>query len=70
MDDPYPSVFHTNLTEIDDPDIRSTGRYEQARQTLRIGKMRFVQMEAAALLIREKRLNPKTFGIHMTGFFR
>src|SRR5467141_1788702 len=66
MDDAYPSLLRTYRAQIDKPNIGSTRSNEQTREALRIGKMRFVQMEATTLLIREKCLNPKSFAIQAT----
>src|SRR5712691_3098865 len=68
MNDTYPSLFHAYRTEIDDPNRGETRSNEQTREALRIGKMRWMQMEAPTFLIREKRLDPKSLGIHATRF--
>src|SRR5882672_4321604 len=67
MDDAYPSLLRTYRAQIDKPNIGSTRSNEQTREALRIGKMRFVQMEATTLLIREKCLDPKSLAIQATG---
>src|SRR6266446_5936518 len=65
MDDAYPSLLRTYRAQIDKPNIGSTRSNEQTREALRIGKMRFVQMEATTLLIREKCLDPKSLAMYL-----
>src|SRR6266849_8296784 len=65
----YDSFIPDNVycTQINDPNIGETCSNEPARETLRIGKMRFVQREAATFLVRKKGFDAESFGIKVTG---
>jgi hypothetical protein len=66
MEDPYPSLFHAYRTQRDNPNIGSTRSNEQAREPLRIGKMRLMQMKASTFLVREQGFSPKSLGVQAT----
>jgi hypothetical protein len=69
MNDLDPAISLGNRTQVDDPDVGQASRDHQAGQACRIRDVAFVQVEAAALLIREEGLNPVPFGIPVTRFF-
>src|SRR2546430_13229958 len=66
MDDRYASLLHAYRTQIGGPNIGEPRRNEQAREALRIGKMRFMQMKASTFLVREKGFYPKSLCVQAT----
>lgn len=58
-----PAMLLGYHAQIDDPDVGQAGCDHQAGQTRRVRDVAFVQVEASALLVREKGFNAVAFGI-------
>jgi len=66
MEEAWPSLLHTYRTQGDNPTRGEASCHEEARETLRSGKLRVVQMDASTFLVRDKGFNAETLRVQAT----